>query len=186
MGGAVRAANLRRRLSFPTVCAPHALVNTHCALPPKCDARLSLSPDGDFCQGLGAKLSRLELILAAIILEGSECLHCMCQQQVPGRGEIPVRALRSSVMVAAVASLLLLTVAAAEAARRCRCPMRRACGCGEQSARIAMPAGGLPTLAPPRPPSGVADKGPSVSPGRPGTVYVSIEVESAAANSPGK
>ena len=63
---------------------------------------------------------------------------------------------------------------------------RRACSCGEQSARIAMPAGGLPTLAPPRPPSSVADKGPSASQGRPGTVYVAIEVESAAANSPGK
>ncbi len=185
MGGAVRAANLRRRLSFPTVCAPHALVNTRCALPPKCDARLSLSPDGDFCQGLGAKLSRLELISAAIILEGSECLHCMCQQQVPGRGEIPVRALRSSVIVAAMASLLLLT-AAAEAARRCRCPVRRACGCAEQSARIALPSGGVPTLAPPRPPSRVVGEAPSVSPGRLGTVYVSIEVESAAANSPGK
>ena len=32
MGGAVRAANLRRRLSFPTVCAPHALVSTPCAI----------------------------------------------------------------------------------------------------------------------------------------------------------
>ena len=97
-----------------------------------------------------------------------------------------MRALRSSVIVAAMASLLLLSVAAAEAARRCRCPVRRACGCAEQSARIALPSGGVPTLAPPRPPSRVVGEAPSVSPGRLGTVYVSIEVESAAANSPGK
>ena len=79
MGGAVRAANLRRRLSFPTVCAPHALVNARCALPPKCDVRLSLSPDGDFCQGLGAKLSRLEPIFGGNYTgrRASACIACV-------------------------------------------------------------------------------------------------------------
>ena len=75
-----------------------------------------------------------------------------------------MRALRSGVIVAAVAAVLLLTAAVAEAARRCRCPVgRRAVAC-EQSARIALPAGGVPTLAPPRPPSRVVAEGPSATP----------------------
>ncbi len=88
MGGAVRAANLRRRLSFPTVCAPHALV------------RASYTTVEAPCQTVIVPMLRIlsrrwkrvgkNLILfrCQLYWKSERCLHCMCQQQVLGRGEI--------------------------------------------------------------------------------------------------